>query len=65
MLNRSSGGKIMGSGWNGRACWAKTSVARRALGTGFSEKTRINTAIVEVRLTWFVSETCMEVLVGS
>jgi hypothetical protein len=65
VLKRSSGGKIMGSGWNGRACWAKMSVARRALGTGFSEKIRINTAIVEVRLTWVVSEACMEVWVGS
>jgi hypothetical protein len=35
---RRRGGKSMGIGWNGRACWAKTRVARRAGGTGFSTK---------------------------
>ena len=28
----------MGTGWKGRACCAKTKVARRAGGTGFSVK---------------------------
>lgn len=34
---RSMGANIMGSGWNGRACWAVMSVARSVGGTEFSE----------------------------
>ena len=33
-----SGGKSIGSVWNGRACWAKTNVPRRAGGIGFSAR---------------------------
>lgn len=34
MLKRRRGGNSIGKGWKGRACWAKTRVARREGGRG-------------------------------
>ena len=35
-MKRRTGGKSMGSGWKGLACWAVIRVARRVGGTEFS-----------------------------
>lgn len=57
MEKRSSGGKSIGRGWNGRACWAKTNVASKAGGTGFSMNSLSRNSGIEVRAVTNVEET--------